>query len=212
MLGLGTGLVFSLIGQRNALIVQIQASRQAAEANLQSGQELEAWLNSLRAGKSLKDWPGYLSLFKPDANLKIQVTKTLHKVVYGVRERNRLGKHQGRVIGLGISPDGSRIASVDDAGIICLWDRSGKLLNDDCFQGPLGRVLSASFNPDVSLLATMTASVDSNGSIQGNNSIVTLALSDLETQQQVKLNQEPHKGWTWEVVFSQDGEQLATWE
>ncbi|NEQ83728.1 MAG: hypothetical protein F6K26_27130, partial [Moorea sp. SIO2I5] len=200
MLGLGTGLVFSLIGQRDALIGQISASRQAAEGNLQSGQELEASIASLRAAKSLKDWPGYLSLFKPDPKLKIQVTKTLHKVAYGVRERNRLEKHQGTVIGLGISPDDSRIASVDSTGIICLWDRSGKLLNDDCFQGPEGWIQSVSFNPDVSLLATITTSVDS---------IVTLGLWDLETQQQVELNQ-GLTGWAWKVSFSKDGKQLAT--
>ena len=206
MLGLGTGLVFSLIGQRDALIGQIQASRQAAEGNLQSGLELEASLASLRAAKSLKDWPGYLSLFKPDPKLKIQVTKTLHKVAYGVRERNRLEKHQGRVIGLGISPDDSRIASVDTTGIICLWDRSGKLLNDDCFQGPEGWVQSASFNPDVSSLATINTSIDSSGAL---GRIYTLALWNLETQQQVEVNL-GSEFWGWDVVFSQDGEQLAT--
>ncbi|NEO11263.1 MAG: hypothetical protein F6K59_07670 [Moorea sp. SIO3F7] len=205
MLGLGTGLVFSLIGQRDALIGQIKADRQAAEGNLP---HLEASLASLRAAKSLKDWPGYLSLFKPDSKLKIQVTKTLHKVAYGVRERNRLEKHQGTVIGLGISPDHSRIASVDTTGLICLWDRSGKLLNHDCFQGPEGWVLSVSFNPDVSSLATITASVDSDGGM-GADSIVTLGLWDLETQQQVELNQ-GLRGWAWEVSFSKDGEQLAS--
>ncbi|NEN98576.1 MAG: hypothetical protein F6K50_24610, partial [Moorea sp. SIO3I7] len=205
MLGLGTGLVFSLIGQRDALIGQIKADRQAAEGNLP---HLEASLASLRAAKSLKDWPGYLSLFKPDPKLKIQVTKTLHKVAYGVRERNRLEKHQGTVIGLGISPDHSRIASVDTTGLICLWDRSGKLLNHDCFQGPEGWVLSVSFNPDVSSLATITASVDSDGGM-GADSIVTLGLWDLETQQQVELNQ-GLRGWAWEVSFSKDGEQLAS--
>ncbi|NET85002.1 MAG: hypothetical protein F6J94_24730, partial [Moorea sp. SIO1F2] len=184
------------------------ADRQAAEAKFGFYPDLEALLASLRAAKSIQDWPGYLSLFKPDPKLKIQVTKTLHKVAYGVRERNRLEKHQGTVIGLGISPDDSRIASVDNTGIICLWDRSGKLLNDDCFQGPEGWVQSASFNPDVSSLATITASVDSDGSM-GPDSIFTLGLWDLDTQQQVELNQ-GLRGWAWEVSFSKDGKQLAT--
>jgi len=208
MLGLGTGLVFSLIGQRNAMIGEIKASRQAAEANLELGLYLEAWVNSLRGAKSLKDWPGYLFLFKPDPKLKIQVKKTLHKVAYGVRERNRLEKHQGRVIGLAISSNGNRIASVDNTGLICLWDRSGKLLNDDCFQGPKGWVQSASFNSDVNSLATITGSTNSDGSI-GPDSIFTLGLWDLETQQQVELNQD-RRGWAWNVSFSKDGEQLAT--
>ncbi|NET16916.1 MAG: hypothetical protein F6K08_30925, partial [Okeania sp. SIO1H6] len=208
ILGLGTGLVFSLIGQRDALIGKIQSDRQAAEANLQLGQDLEASLASLRAAKSLKDWPWYLSLFKPDPKLKTQVTKTLHKVAYGVRERNRLEKHEGRVIGIGLSPDGSKIASVDDKGFICLWDRSGKLLG--CFPGPEGWVQSASFNPELSLLATITASTNSYGGI-GPDSIFTLSLWDLETKQQVELHQDI-RGWAWEVSFSKDGEQLATWD
>ncbi|NEO18737.1 caspase family protein [Moorena sp. SIO4A5] len=205
IVGLITGL-FSLIGQRNALFGQIKADRQAAEAKFGFYPDLEALLASLRAAKSIQDWPGYLSLFKPDPKLKIQVTKTLHKVAYGVRERNRLEKHQGTVIGLGISPDDSRIASVDNTGIICLWDRSGKLLNDDCFQGPEGWVESASFNPDVSSLATINTSIDSSGAL---GRIYTLALWNLETQEQVEVNL-GSKFRGWDVVFSQDGEQLAT--
>ncbi len=206
ILGLGTGLVFSLIGQRDIRIDQIQASQEAAEGNLPN---LEAWFNGLRAAKSLQDWPWYLSLFKPDPKLKIQVTKTLYKVADGVREWNRLEKHQDRIIGLAISPDDSRIASIDDTGLICLWDKSGKLLNDDCFQGPKGRIYSASFNPDVSLLATINTIEDSGGGFHNRDGIATLALWDLETQQQVELNQEP-RGWAGKVVFSQDSKQLAT--
>lgn len=36
----------ALIGQRNALISQIQASRESAEANFRSGQSLDAFLDS----------------------------------------------------------------------------------------------------------------------------------------------------------------------
>lgn len=83
------GLGFSLLGQADARKGQITASQQASEANLQSGQELEALTTSLRAGKLLKDWPWYLALFKPDSKLQAQVTATLRTAVYTTTEINQ---------------------------------------------------------------------------------------------------------------------------
>ncbi|NET66445.1 MAG: hypothetical protein F6K63_19455 [Moorea sp. SIO1G6] len=209
MLGLGTGLVFSLIGQRNALISQIQTDRQAAEVNLP---HLEASLASLRAAKSLKDWPWYLFLFKPEPKLKRQVLTTVRKVAYGVRERNRLEKHRGRVIGLGISQDDSRIGSVDETGLICIWDRSGKLLKNHCKADQAGYLDSASFNPDVSLVAIITSDWNP-GRRYGPRMPYSLNLWNLENEQEYPLVIADliydTLNLAREVVFSKDGKQLA---
>ncbi|MEG4623666.1 caspase family protein [Microcoleus sp. w1-18aA5] len=97
---LSAGLIASLIGQRNARIGQIRASQQASEANFISNQQLNALINSLQAAKTLKDWPWYLSWFKPDDRipflfetdneLQPQVLKTLRKIVYEIKERNQI--------------------------------------------------------------------------------------------------------------------------
>ncbi|BAY96219.1 extracellular ligand-binding receptor [Tolypothrix tenuis PCC 7101] len=136
MLGLGTGLVFSLIGQRNALIGQIKATGQSAESNLPN-QELNALLESLRAGKSLKDWPGYLSLFKPesklpflkpDSELQLQVLQTLRKIFYVAKERNRV-EVPPDFKKMFFTPDGTLlIATAGNDGIVHLQNLKGEKL------------------------------------------------------------------------------------
>ncbi|MEG4859505.1 caspase family protein [Microcoleus sp. K1-B1] len=105
---LSAGLIASLIGQRNARIGQIRASQQASEANFISNQQLNALINSLQAAKTLKDWPWYLSWFKPDAQipflfqtdneLQPQVLKTLRKIVYEIKERNQIESSSNTII------------------------------------------------------------------------------------------------------------------
>ena len=80
--------ITALIGQRDALTSQIKASQQSAEASLQSGQELDALLASLRAAKTLKTkW--LLQLLKPNAKLQKDITGTLRTIVYTTREINQ---------------------------------------------------------------------------------------------------------------------------
>ncbi|MHC0068442.1 nSTAND1 domain-containing NTPase [Nostoc sp. UIC 10890] len=169
MLGLGTGLVFSLIGQRNALINQIQASRQSAEANFQSEQELDALLASLRAGKTLKDWPWYLSLFRPERNLpflkpdnelKPQVLQTLRKAFYVAKERNRIEVPQD-FTKMFFAPDGTlQIATVGSDGIVHIQDSKGNK-RSKVFSGHKGKVI-LDINRDSSLLA----SIDEQGTVR----------------------------------------------
>ncbi|NES21311.1 MAG: WD40 repeat domain-containing protein [Symploca sp. SIO3E6] len=151
MLGLGTGLVFSLIGQRNALIGQIRTSRQAAEANLELGQDLEALLASLRAAKSLQDWPWYLSLFKPDSQLQPQVLQTLRKVFYLTKEYNRREAPEG-FKKMFFKPDGTLMIATAEDGTVHLQDFKGTPLRKE-FSGHEGEV-ELEVSPDSRFLAT----------------------------------------------------------
>jgi WD40 repeat protein len=185
-----------------AKIGQIEALVAASEARLPSNQtfdDLDALVKALQAGFNLRQ------LDSPTSELRDRVVGTLHKVVYGVRERNRLEGLQGRCIGVGISPDGGRIAGADTNGMIGLWESTGKPLAK--YQGPQGWVQSANFNTDLSLLATITGSVGPDGSI-GPNSIFTLEVWDLKNQQRVWKTQGP-RGWIWQTNFSKDGRYLA---
>jgi WD40 repeat protein len=189
--------------KQEAKIGQIEALIAASEARLPSNQEfddLDALIKALQAGFNLR------RLDSQSPELRDRVVGTLHKVVYGVRERNRLEGLQGRCIGVGVSPDGSRIAGADDNGMIRMWDRTGKPLTK--YQGPQGWVQSANFNPDLSLLATITASVGPAGTLE-QNSIFTLGVWDLKNQQRVWKKQGP-RGWIWQTNFSADGKYLAT--
>lgn len=100
ILGLSGLTITALIGQRNARIGQIRASQQASEASFVSNQQLNALINSLQAAKALRDWPWYLSWFKPehqipilfksDDELESQLLTTLRKIGYQIRERNQI--------------------------------------------------------------------------------------------------------------------------
>ncbi|NET67982.1 MAG: hypothetical protein F6K63_27785 [Moorea sp. SIO1G6] len=151
MLGLATGLVFSLIGQKDALIGQIKADRQTAEANLELEQGLNALLASLRAAKSLQDWPGYLSLFKPDSKLPPQVLQTLRKVFYSTREYNRREMPQG-FKKMFFKPDGTLMIATAEDGTVRLQDFKGTPL-PKVFSGHEGQV-ELDVSPDSRLLAT----------------------------------------------------------
>ncbi|AOY80594.1 caspase family protein [Moorena producens JHB] len=209
-LGLGTGLVFSLIGQRDALIGQISANRQAAEANLLN-QELDALLNSLRASKSLKDWPRYLSLFKPDSKLEARVRATLQKAVYGIRERDRLEQDKGQMIS-GLSTNGRKLANLEQYGfvcswdnLVCLWDKSGELMAK--FLEPQHSLKSITFSPDRSKLIIASNKVSPDGSVS-HDSPLTLRLWDLKSKKQL-AEFKGRSGDVWSVSFSPDGSKIA---
>jgi ABC-type branched-subunit amino acid transport system substrate-binding protein len=129
---LSAGLIASLMGQRNARIGQIRASQQASEANFISNQQLNALLNSLQAAKTLKDWPWYLSWFKPehqipflfesDNELQPQVVKTLQKIVYEIKERNRIQLDNETVKGIFFQKDNTPLILSEKAGKLSLYN------------------------------------------------------------------------------------------
>ncbi|MGC9525703.1 MAG: caspase family protein [Limnospira sp.] len=141
MIGLGTGLVFSLIGQRNALIGQIRASRQAAEANFRSHQELEALMDSLQAGKTLEDWPWYLSVlgFNPENQLKKNVESTLRHIFYNSKESERLTLKNGIIRGIFFAGDRQLVSIVGQQNKVILFNKEGEKISELIGQDSLRR-------------------------------------------------------------------------
>lgn len=183
----------------------ISTISRASRAFLASDQQLEALVEAVKAGKKLKHLQHKYS-FWTDPKLSAQVRETLQQVMSRVKERNRLEAHQGRVIALGISSDSTRLASVDDNGIVCLWDRSGKQLAQ--FQVFQGEVWSASFSPNGSLLAIVGASTNADGSVR-QDSKFTVSLLNLDNQEQVS-EFIGHSGWVYKISFNSDGNLIAT--
>ncbi len=168
MLGLSVLTFLSLIGQRNALMGQIRANRQSAETNLPN-QELDALLESLRAGKSLKNWPGYLSLLKPESKLPFlkpdhelqpQVLRTLRKISYVAKERNRIEVPQDFTKMFFAPDDTLQIATAGSDGIVHIQDLKGNK-RSKVFSGHKGKV-TLDVNRDSSLLA----SIDEQGTVR----------------------------------------------
>jgi WD40 repeat protein/CHAT domain-containing protein len=100
---------------RNVEIQQIQSLKLSAEEKLKSGSELDAVMDSLRAGKALKQsvWQSLWS----KAGLREEVTGTLRKVFYAARERDRWTWSQGNAREVFFKPDGqpSLITSTDSS-------------------------------------------------------------------------------------------------
>lgn len=118
-IGLSVALVIAtIVGgvlYRNVEIQQIQSSQSSAEAKLASGSELDAIMDSLRAGKALKQ-SVWQSIW-PKAGLREEVTGTLRKVFYAARERDRWTWSQGNAREVFFKPDGqpSLITSTDSS-------------------------------------------------------------------------------------------------
>ena len=115
--------IFAGFQWRNAEIGQINALSEASTSRLLSHQELEAIGKSLQTGEALKQsfWQAVL----PDSELRNQVRRTLQKVLYGVKEHNRL-QVGSPIAAVAFSPDDQTIATVNlEKGRAQLWKPDG---------------------------------------------------------------------------------------
>ncbi|MCP6762323.1 MAG: caspase family protein [Fischerella sp. CENA71] len=191
ILGLSGFATIALIGQRGQLIGQIGALRQAAELNLDQNQTLDGTIQSLQAGNIFKQ--PLLQLFPPDSQLKEQVRGTLQKAVYTVKETNRLVEYERPIRSVSFSPDGERLATGGDNGIVHVRNLQDQLLTK--LQGHQGSIRSVSFSPDNQLLASA-----------GDDG--TIRIWNLLGQLLAKL--QGHQGSVRSVSFSPDNQLLAS--
>jgi WD40 repeat protein len=194
MLGLSGLTIVALIGQRNAQIGQIRASRQSSEANLRSNQAFDALIESLRAGKTLKQ--PLLQLFKPDNQIQNQLQETLQKVVYQVKERNRLNWDQNvNDTRVSFIPDNSQqLVTVGGDGTLKLWNSQGQQVWTWRDKRKIDINISISRNAQT--LATA-------GGEDGTISLWNLKGEQLHTWNGKQV-------WIRSISFSPDGQRLAT--
>lgn len=120
-----------------------------SEALLESDKKLDALLQSLNAGKELKQSIGVSS------QTQMRVLIALQQSVYSFQEPNRLQGHTSKVTFVSFSPDGQIIASASQDGAIKLWHRDGTLLgtlNEPKMQSMVSRH-RVSFSPDSQAIA-----------------------------------------------------------
>ena len=187
--------LFAWANRERAKIEQIRALRQSSEANLRSNQNLDALMASLQAGKILEEsW--LLPLL--DNRLKDELTETLQKAVYAVRERNRL-KHseQASKVTVRFSPDGQLIATAGDDGTIAVWNLQEQKLsgNLEKCQGENGsQIWDIDFSSNNQMLAA--------GGEEGVVRFCTFQDDEIAPWN-------PDVGWITSVRFSPDGQLIA---
>ena len=189
ILGLSGLTIAALIGQRNAQISQVRASRQAAEANFKANEQLNAFLDSLQAAQSLQS--PLLTIFKPDRQLIEDVQGTLQKTIFTTQEKNRWLEDAG-ISRNAVSDDGKWIATATGSQVK-LWNWQGQLQTQ--WNTNQDQIFNLSFSPNSQTLVTAG----------GNN---TVRLSSL----QGKLITEflGHTDMVKGISFSPDGKILAT--
>jgi WD40 repeat protein len=194
ILGLSGLTIAALIGQRQAGISQMLAYSESSETKLQSDQPvLDALINSLRAGKALKQ--PLLQIVKPEEQLQNQVIRNLRKAVYSVKEYNQLEGSSDDVDSIFWSKDDRLLmTSHEQNGTVRVLDQQGKQLAE--LPGNQVSVNKIIFSPDGSSLAIGTK----NGTIRlwdWKNNLPPIEL-------------EGHQGKVISLSFSPDGSQIVS--
>jgi energy-coupling factor transporter ATP-binding protein EcfA2 len=101
-----------------------------------AGQEIDALISLIKAGKTFKN---------QNATDPTALT-ALNEFVQRIRERNRFVGHKGSIKSLVFSPDNKLIASAGQDKIIRLWNKKGKLLHT--LQGHKGAINKIVFSSD----------------------------------------------------------------
>jgi WD40 repeat protein len=194
--------------REEAQIGQINALSRTSEALLASNQQfddLDALISSLHAAKQLKE------VSFPDATLRARVRGTLQKVIYGVKERDRIDQDKGKIIS-GLNADGSKLPNLEKYGfvcywgnLVCVWDRSGEQMA--AFLEPKHSPKSIIFSPDGSKLIIASEKVSDDGSTS-QDSPLTLRLWDLKSKRPL-AEFKGRSGDVWSVSFCPDASRIA---
>ena len=187
---LSTGLIVTLLSQRNDKISQSRTSQQSARNNLNSDNSLDAMLDSLRAGKTLQHQ--LLTLLKPNQQLKQQVTGALQWSFYQVKELNRMRGDTVPTRSV-FNPQGNLLASAEEGGMIRLWNLEGEQLTN--WKGDSQRVWKVAFSPQQDYLVS--------GSEEG-----MIRFWNLEGKKLISWK--AHPGAVRDVNFSPDGQLIAS--
>jgi len=194
--------IFKTLGEINALV-----------SSLESKQELDALMVSMKAGRNLRgegigrllrlDW------FDPTSQVK--VVTALNQSIYDLNERNRLEKHQERVYRVGFIGEGSSelLASSSKDGVIWLWKSDGTPSKFPLY-GHQAAVVALDVSPNQQwlvsagydkLIKLWQISRELDGTPKGRL---------IRTLTDPNLKALSHEDWIYDVRFSPDGKQIAS--
>lgn len=207
--GIAIAVILGLVGltfyasskQRDAMIGQMVADGQSAEANLRGGQlTLDALLSSLRAGKSLQNLLRQ-GVFMPGKEQQTQIVRTLRKATYTVKESNRFDGFSGDIKQLFWNNNQLLIVSSERRGTVRILNNQAQPLAT--LPEDEDSVSQIQFSPDGKTLAIALT----NGKIQLWQWEANPAKNPVEWQAHPA---QPNQTAIAQIQFSPDGNQLAS--
>lgn len=178
------------IAINNAIDAQnrlLEASTALTEERLASKHELEALIEGIKAGERLKN----MFPFVVREDTKMRVILALRKIVYDMRERNRLEGHGGAVQSVAFSPGGEVIASASADSTIKLWRRDGSILQT--LTKHKDGVFSVSFSLDGQILISASSDKTINLWQRQHNNTFTLLRSITDKEGIAAVSLSPDK-------------------
>ncbi len=172
----------------------VLAQTRTSEALFQSDRPFEALLGAMSAGIDAQQFG-----LTTNSDLKAQVVTALQQAVFWVQESQRLGKHEGIIWAVSVSPNGKMVASASADGTVKLWHLDGALIKQ--FKNPEGEpYLAVGFTPDSQQLIVGGSS--RNG-IKGKAEVIQIG-----TWKQTSLGN--HDAPVVSVAVSPNGKTIAT--
>ncbi|MBW4466610.1 MAG: TIR domain-containing protein [Pegethrix bostrychoides GSE-TBD4-15B] len=210
--GLGVGIAaVTILGFLAATVLKTVGEINALVSSLETRQELDALMVSMKAGRDLRSGglSNLLRLTPFDPTVK--VVNALNKSIANLNEQNRLEKHQERIHRVSFMGQGDEqlLASASEDGTVRLWTADGTpsqlplyghrdkvvALNID----PAGqKLVSASYDKTIKL---WEISREPDGTPKGSliRTLTDPSLIDLS-----------HDDWIYDVRFSPDGQKIAS--
>ncbi|NEQ57698.1 MAG: hypothetical protein F6K53_09845 [Moorea sp. SIO4A1] len=141
--------LMAFLEYEKAVINEINAIAKSSEVFYASNHKLDALIYAIKAWNKLQQLAG------AKADTQTQVEKMLWRIMYEIKEYNRLSGHRGAVYDLVFSPDGEMIASASGDNTVKIWQRDGKLVNT--LEGHGSQVKGVAFSPDGEMIASASA-------------------------------------------------------